>query len=173
MFSSSCALPWYLWTSDTHIYWMAMTTSVLALSLHLAYQMSYNDSPRSCHHYYYINLDVCINFLSDGHSYFLSLRHSVSNSCRWLCHFPLPWMTMSFVWLTPSHLFIICLYVGPDQFFFWIRPCIYFQQNPWLRSVPYVDYMCYHLMLTSHNVISNIPCRALVKKYEIMCSVLQ
>ena len=57
---------------------MAITTSVLTLPRYLKYRMAYYEFTHSRRNYYYINLDVRCNFVSDGRII------SVLTPCRFL-----------------------------------------------------------------------------------------
>ena len=110
-----------------------MTTSVLALSRYITYRMAYDDSTRLRCHYYYINLDARRHFVLGGHGYFMSLRCVV---------FLLPWMTMSVCdFFLPNFSSFVSM-CWTRSLLCWIIPCPYFQRTPWLRAVPFVEYLC-------------------------------
>ena len=90
-------------------YRMVMTASVLVLSLHITYEMAYDDSTWLHCHNYYINLDVFWTYIFHYigvHGYFMYLRRAVSYYCGWIC----------LSTISPFHIFILCLYVILDNF---------------------------------------------------------
>ena len=132
LFSYYHTLPRSLWTSDTYLYFMDMTTSVHVLSRHLTYWMAFDDSTCSHRHYYYINLDVRCNFVLDGHGYFMSLCRVIYYYRVWLCmrttsSFPY-FYSLSLRW---TWSLICCIWLS-----------LYFQHSPWLRVVPSVGCLC-------------------------------
>ena len=86
---------------------MAMTTSVLALSQYITYQVSYKNYTCPHHQYHYINSDVCPHFVSIVHGYFMSLHCVISFSIGGICLHttsPLPYFH-PFLYVVIYHFF--------------------------------------------------------------------
>ena len=89
---------------------MAMTTYVLLSSRHLAYRIAYGDSAFLLRCNYYISLYVRRHFISVFTAMF---RHYVARSL-------IPVDDYVRIRYFPSGIFILCLYIGLNHFFYGI-----------------------------------------------------
>ena len=80
---------------------------VLVQTRNITYKMAYNDSTCSCSQYWYIHLDVRRHFC----------QLDTATLCPYAVPFRIPMNYYVYVWLIPSHFFILCLYFGLNHLF--------------------------------------------------------
>ena len=135
------------------------------------------------YHIHYVNSDLRRNFLIDGYGIFLSLRRIISYpqtmSAYDLCiSFIFFFVSTLYPILYPSVSTLDSILYPPvsmlDSIYYWFDLTLTtFPTRSLLEGGPiWRVSMCVHPIITSINFVNRAPCRALVKKYTIMCSAL-